>query len=177
VINFALNAPAVGTNFPLNIDSANLSNSGITGLTGTAATTAFTAGSGKVGETIFKSPASNVAFGGNGVFVNITSQLFQPGIWQIYGVAVTTATVVGTLTYWGYSISSASATFTLPYFVQVPNNAGFVSTVADGYTITPSGIFNFTSATTVYLTARIGYSSAPTGFYTTTSAIVGTRIA
>jgi len=52
VINFALNAPAVGTNFPLNLDSANLTNSGITGLTGTAATTAFTAGSGMVGEVI-----------------------------------------------------------------------------------------------------------------------------
>jgi hypothetical protein len=50
VINFALNAPAVGTNFPLNLDSANLTNSGITGLTGAPATTAVTSGSGKVGE-------------------------------------------------------------------------------------------------------------------------------
>ena len=50
VINFALNAPAVGTNFPLNLDSANLTNSGITGLTGTAATTAVTSGSLKIGE-------------------------------------------------------------------------------------------------------------------------------
>lgn len=50
VINFALNAPAVGTNFPLNLDSANLTNSGITGLTGTAATTAVTPASTKIGE-------------------------------------------------------------------------------------------------------------------------------
>jgi hypothetical protein len=47
---YSLNAPAVGTNFPLALDSANLTNSGITGLTGTAATTAVTSGSGKVGE-------------------------------------------------------------------------------------------------------------------------------
>lgn len=56
---YSLNAPAVGTNFPLALDSANLTNSGITGLTGTAATTAYTSGSGKVGETIDAGNYSN----------------------------------------------------------------------------------------------------------------------
>lgn len=49
-INFALNAPAVGTTLPLQIDSGLVTNNGITGVTGAVATTVTTSGSGKVGE-------------------------------------------------------------------------------------------------------------------------------
>ena len=70
VINFALNAPAVGTNFPLNLDSANLTNSGITGLTGAPATTAVTSGSGKVGE---MSGTNSAGTGGYFVTTNTTT--------------------------------------------------------------------------------------------------------
>ena len=82
VINFALNAPAVGTNFPLNLDSANLTNSGITGLTGTAATTAVTSGSGKVGEQKLATSTTSVTTGGIGV----NSLSITPGLWLVNAI-------------------------------------------------------------------------------------------
>jgi hypothetical protein len=85
VINFALNAPAVGTNFPLNLDSANLTNSGITGLTGTAATTATTVGSLKVGE-IYSSTLSIVTAtftGGVTGVATMASITLTAGVWLI----------------------------------------------------------------------------------------------
>jgi len=148
-----------------------------TGLTGANSTTAYTAGSGKVGETIIKRPSANVPFGAHFVVTNITSQLFQPGIWAVYGVGVTSSTVAGTLNYWGYGISTVSATIQTPYFMQWPNGSGFNSTTADGYHLVPTVILNLTTATTVYLISRLSISSAPTGNYTTTSALIGTRLA
>lgn len=50
LFNYALNAPAVGTSFPLSLDSINLVNTGITGATGASATAIVAGGSGKVGE-------------------------------------------------------------------------------------------------------------------------------
>ena len=101
VINFALNAPAVGTNFPLNLDSANLTNSGITGLTGTAATTAVTAGSGKVGEVIssastFTSDTSITSMSSTALTdVTGASITLSAGIWNIFYSCV--GSISGTL--------------------------------------------------------------------------------
>lgn len=81
-INYAINAPAVGATFPLNIDSANLTNSGITGLTGTAATTAFTAGSGKIGETINAGVIGATTSGTTQVTATNNLSL-TAGIWRI----------------------------------------------------------------------------------------------
>ena len=94
VINFALNAPAVGTNFPLNLDSANLSNSGITGITGAAATAANTAGSNKIGEVFAASRARASALS---LTNNVTASICGPitlsaGIYNIIG----TVGVIGT---------------------------------------------------------------------------------
>jgi len=82
VINFALNAPAVGTNFPLNLDSANLTNSGITGLTGTAATTALTSGSLKVGELKQVVRSTNVNLT-SGLWTLIDSITLSSGLWSV----------------------------------------------------------------------------------------------
>lgn len=91
-INYALNAPAVGTNFPLSLDSANLVNTGISGLTGTNATNAIASGSGKIGEIV------NTASGLTpGALVATTptnipngSLTLNPGIWEIvYDICVT----------------------------------------------------------------------------------------
>lgn len=98
---YSLNAPAVGTNFPLALDSANLTNSGITGLTGTAATTAYTSGSGKVGETIRatstsfftqSSPADTSFY----AVTNLSLTIPSAGIWFVgYNCSLQMGTVTG----------------------------------------------------------------------------------
>jgi hypothetical protein len=107
VINFALNAPAVGTNFPLNLDSANLTNTGITGLTGAAATAAVTAGSGKVGE-IISASLSDVSLTST-VAANAGTLTLQPGIWTVFFKGTVDAAAFSTYTSTFCSISTTSA--------------------------------------------------------------------
>ena len=103
VINFALNAPAVGTNFPLNLDSANLTNNGITGLTGTAATTAVTSGSGKVGETISSTISTTTATTSE-ADVTGASITLGIGVWEIKYSLTTNYSTGASLNNAGYTI-------------------------------------------------------------------------
>ena len=101
-INYALNAPAVGATFPLSIDAstittgtvsasrlpsintATLTNTGITGVTGASATAAFAAGSGKIGETITATGSSQTLTSGQYNDGGVAVQTLQPGVWAIY---------------------------------------------------------------------------------------------
>lgn len=95
---YSLNAPAVGTNFPLALDSANLTNSGITGLTGAAATTAYTSGSNKIGETRRIAASGSVALVGSSTVTAVTDTL-PAGIWLCFVSIISTVTANGALVY------------------------------------------------------------------------------
>jgi hypothetical protein len=172
VINFALNAPAVGTNFPLNLDSANLTNSGITGLTGTAATTAFANGSLKVGEYQKVSPGSTVAFGAAGANTNITSITLAPGVYMLSGM-VRIAISGGTATSYFSLLSSSSGAID-----SLANVSGATGTITGNtYIPTVNRYVNVTTTSTYYLLGIINYSVVPTGNYATESFIQAIRIA
>jgi len=172
VINFALNAPAVGTNFPLNLDSANLSNSGITGLTGTAATTAVTSGSLKIGEYKVANPASAVSFGTTGATTNIATISLTAGLYILNGM-LRIAMSAGTITAYFAGISTSSGAFdSLSHL----SGAG-ASITSNTYVPTTVRYVNVTTTTTFYLIGSINYSSAPTGNYAIDSFIQAIRIA
>lgn len=113
---YSLNAPAVGTNFPLALDSANLTNSGITGLTGTAATNAVASGSAKIGETITwttapSSPGQSLTT----TFTDWTNATFTltAGVWKIIGsilLEYDTGTTAGNAGYAFARITNSSGT-------------------------------------------------------------------
>lgn len=100
-INYALNAPAVGTNFPLSVDSASLVNSGITGVTGSNATSSAASGSAKIGECLVVTN-QNVMFAFNAnEWTNVTNGTLNltAGIWDVYvqstfGGTITTAGLI-----------------------------------------------------------------------------------
>lgn len=100
-INYALNAPAVGTNFPLSVDSASLVNSGINGVTGSNATSSAASGSAKIGECLVVTN-QNVTFAFNAnEWTNVTNGTLNltAGIWDVYvqstfGGTITTAGLI-----------------------------------------------------------------------------------
>jgi hypothetical protein len=153
VINFALNAPAVGTNFPLNIDSANLSNSGITGLTGTAATTAVTAGSGKIGETVTAS-LSDVALTST-TAANAGSLSLSTGVWTVYYKGCFDAAAISSITSVVGSISTTSTTQNL--LNQVSDYS--TNTGLSHFLPTAVTVLNLLSTTTVYAVITATFSA------------------
>jgi hypothetical protein len=177
--NYALNAPAVGTNFPLNVDTANLSNSGIVGLTGTAATNAFTSGSGKVGEVLIANPAAQVAPGASSQSVNATvvSLTLTPGIWSVSGVLALTLGSSTGLKFAYAAISTANNTAD----TSIKNNTVGVdiasTSTSKRYLPTPTRILSVTTNTVVYLVAGIEYTTLGSAVYETQSSIQAVRIA
>jgi hypothetical protein len=169
---YSLNAPAVGTNFPLALDSANLTNSGITGLTGTAATTAVTTGSLKIGEYKVANPASAVSFGTAGANTNVATISLTAGLYILNGM-LRIAMSSGTITAYFAGISTSSGAFD-----SVSHISGAGSTITSNtYVPTTVRYINVTTTTTLYLIGSINYSVAPTGNYAIESFIQAIRIA
>lgn len=116
-INYALNAPAVGTNFPLSLDSANLVNTGISGVTGANATTVNTSGSGKIGEKI----TGTVTTGNmtSSALENRGSIPLTPGLWDIEAsVQISPATGTSPSSS-RMSIANANNAFSYPYVIGI----------------------------------------------------------
>jgi len=157
---YSLNAPAVGTNFPLNLDSANLTNTGITGLTGTAATTAQTSGSNKIGETIQSILATNTSSLTSGAATTILSISVTPGIWLLQGAAnFSSPSNNTTLSYLGIQIDTAttfSGTQTTDALSQIPFSNPSLSN--GDAALSATRIISVTSTSTYNLLARAGYS-------------------
>jgi len=157
LVNYALNAPAVGATFPLAVDASSLTTgtvaearlpstySGLltlnggtitTGLTGTNATTVSTSGSGKVGELISTSLTSIYQVGSPtaSTYYDVTGGniIITPGVWLIsfFGtVQLTTNATVGTTgMYFSLRIGSSVINTIIP--LNVPASSNFYANVS-----------------------------------------------
>lgn len=193
LVNYALNAPAVGATFPLNISAARITQDTIAearlpstysglltlnggaitaGLTGANATTVLTTGSGKVGEYKVANPATTVAFGVNGAGTTITSISLNPGLYVLNGM-VRIIITSGAATNYYSGISTIAGDYD-----SLSHVTGAAATI-NGPTYAATGLryVNVLSTTTYYLIASINYTTIPGGNYTTQSFIQAVRIA
>jgi hypothetical protein len=181
VFNYALNAPAVGTNFPLSIsgnsvtggtplvDQVNESttNNGVQ-IQGRKSGVAIS--SGYVGEWVFATPASAVTFATSGTVFNIASLTLTAGVWLVYGNGVVIpGSAVMTASYSGVSLNS-TAFDSLTYVV-----GGQHTSAATNYYASLPRVIR-TTGTTVYLNGNVSWSGTA-GTFSTTSSIQAVRIA
>ena len=180
LVNYALNAPAVGATFPLAVDGGSLTTgtvaearlpntySGLltlnggalnTGLTGTAATTAVTAGSGKVGEKYvltFPNSASTTASPVTGTWYISSLFTLTAGVWSIFmdSVVLELQGAAGTTARGQIAFTNASA-------VPLLGTPGFLAimTVGSPYTnyqnISCSGVLVLSATTDIKLSFRV----------------------
>ncbi|GAC1042243.1 beta strand repeat-containing protein [Rhizobium sp. No.120] len=158
----ALQAVGDDTNIPMQIQGKGTSGALLQG--GTAGVAAPSGYIGQIVNSDVASPGSSLT---SGTPLNVTSASLPAGAWQCYGnIQVTPAgtTTIGQFAGWISTTSAAvpTALETSGYFkrVTVSSAAG----LAEGNNVGPV-FFNFTSATTVYLTTSVTFSTSTATAY------------
>ena len=164
-INYALNAPAIGTSFPLTISARNV----VGDTSGTAVPTGY------VGEKISASPASPTSAAASNSWANLCSITLTPGVWLINGTAVFTA-IGATYTRVGSGISLTSGN------IDISTNSAIAiidssQSTANTYVNCGQRYLSVSANTTVYLVGLAVYSVIGTSTWNAVSNLQAVRIA
>jgi hypothetical protein len=152
LVNFALNAPAVGATFPLSIGASNVLGS----TTGTAVAAGY------IGQILSSTPGSNITPGSSTAYKDICSVTLTPGVWIVNALVAfvpsgTTYTRVGAGISTTQNSMDTTGTLALTILSQSDANTQYIN-VGPRY-------FNIATSTPVYLEGFLTYTVLGTAFF------------